>query len=119
MYLMKSKCSMCNATEVDADTSGANLCPDCAAVGEVARLYSLPSVNLRKFELDGSVVSALSRSTAKQLGAIAINQYGSTLVVAMANPTHENVKRVQAITHFEVEPVVASRASIEAAYELL
>jgi len=79
----------------------------------LSRQYGVPAINLREFDLDGSVVRLIPAETATKYNVIPVSRNGTTLTLAMTDPT--NVFAMDDIkfrTGLHVEPVVASDTAI-------
>jgi len=80
----------------------------------LARQYSLPSINLSSFEIDPDVIKLIPREVAQKHMVIPVNRAGSTLIVAMADPSNiYAIDEIKFITQYNIEPVVASESAIE------
>ncbi len=85
--------------------------------------YRVPAVNLDEHELDPDVIKLVTREVADKYKIIPLSRSGSTLVVAMADPTNLHaIDDIKFLTGLNVEPVVASESAItqviERAYTL-
>jgi type IV pilus assembly protein PilB len=79
----------------------------------LSRQYGVPAINLREFDLDASVVRLIPVETATKYNVIPVSRNGTTLTLAMTDPT--NVFAMDDIkfrTGLHVEPVVASDTAI-------
>jgi type IV pilus assembly protein PilB len=79
----------------------------------LSRQYGVPAINLREFDLDASVVRLIPAETATKYNVIPVSRNGTTLTLAMTDPT--NVFAMDDIkfrTGLHVEPVVASDTAI-------
>jgi len=84
----------------------------------LSRQYGVPSVNLSEFEIDPEVVSLVPQDHAIKFTLIPINRAGSTLVVAMADPSnYQVVDDLKFLTNYNIEVVVASEQSIKEAID--
>jgi type IV pilus assembly protein PilB len=80
----------------------------------LARQYSLPSINLSSFEIDPDVIKLVPKEVAQKHMVIPVNRAGSTLIVAMADPSNiYAIDEIKFITQYNIEPVVASEQAIE------
>src|ERR1700747_1842036 len=82
----------------------------------LSRQYGVPSINLKFYEVDPSVIKLVPQETAIRYQIVPLSRVGSTLTIAMTDPT--NVSAMDAIkfmTGFNVEPVVASETAISEA----
>jgi type IV pilus assembly protein PilB len=77
----------------------------------LSKKYGVPSINLAFFEIDPSVIKLIPID-------VALSRVGSTLTVASADPTNVfAMDDIKFMTGFNVEPVVATEASIGEALE--
>lgn len=84
----------------------------------LSKQYGVPSINLTYFEIDPSVIRLIPVETAQKYMIVPLSRVGSTLTVATADPTNVFVMDdIKFMTGFNVEPVVASEASITEALE--
>jgi len=84
----------------------------------LSKQYGVPSINLAYFEIDPSVIKLIPVETAQKYMIVPLSRVGSTLTVATADPTNVFVMDdIKFMTGFNVEPVVASEASITEALE--
>ncbi len=89
---------------------------DKALTNFVAKQYSLPSINLGEIEIDVSVLKLVPREICEKHQVIPVRRNGPTLVVAMADPANiYAIDELKFLTQYNIEPVVASEASVEAA----
>jgi len=79
----------------------------------LSRQYGVPSINLNEFEIDPNVVSLVPQEVALKHQVIPVNRAGSTLIVAMADPSNIfAIDDLKFITNYNIEVVVASEQSI-------
>src|SRR5690242_6150095 len=82
----------------------------------VAKQYSLPSINLAEIEIDAAVLKLIPREICEKHQVIPVRRNGPTLVVAMADPSNiYAIDELKFLTQYNIEPVVASEAMVEAA----
>ncbi len=80
--------------------------------------YRLPSINLDEYEIDSDVVKLVSREVCEKHRIIPVSRSGSSLIVAMSDPTNLNaMDDIKFLTSYNVEPVVASESAIQGAIE--
>jgi type IV pilus assembly protein PilB len=80
--------------------------------------YRLPAINLDEYEIDAEVVKLVSRDVCEKHRIIPVSRSGSSLIVAMSDPTNLNaIDDIKFLTGFNVEPVVSSETSIQTAIE--
>jgi type IV pilus assembly protein PilB len=84
----------------------------------LSRKYGVPSINLAFFEIDPSVIKLIPVDVAQKYMVVPLSRVGSTLTIASADPTNVfAMDDIKFMTGFNVEPVVASEASIMEALE--
>jgi type IV pilus assembly protein PilB len=84
----------------------------------LSKQYGVPSINLAYFEIDDSVIKLIPLDVAQKYLVIPLSRVGSTLTIATADPTNVfAMDDIKFMTGFNVEPVVASEASIMEALE--
>ena len=84
----------------------------------LSKQYGVPSINLAYFEIDPSVIKLIPLDVAQKYLVIPLSRVGSTLTIATADPTNVfAMDDIKFMTGFNVEPVVASEASIVEALE--
>jgi type IV pilus assembly protein PilB len=80
--------------------------------------YGVPSVNLAFCEIDPSVIKLIPSDVAQKYMVIPLNRAGSILTVASVDPTNVfAIDDIKFMTGLNVEPVVATEASIYGALE--
>jgi|SRR6478736_4008224 len=80
--------------------------------------YRLPAVNLDEFEIDGEVLKIVSKDVCIKHGIVPVSRSGSSLIVAMSDPTNLHaVDDIKFLSGYNVEPVVASETAIANAIE--
>jgi type IV pilus assembly protein PilB len=80
--------------------------------------YRLPAINLDEYEIDQEVIKLVSREVCEKHRIIPVSRSGSSLIVAMSDPTNLNaIDDIKFLTGYNVEPVVASETSIQAAID--
>ena len=84
----------------------------------LSRKYGVPSINLSYFEIDPAVIKLIPMEVAQKYTAVPLSRVGNTLTIASADPTNVFVMDdIKFMTGFNIEPVVASEASILEALE--
>jgi type IV pilus assembly protein PilB len=79
----------------------------------LSRQYGVPAVNLSSIEIDDSVVRLIPREVAQRYCVLPISRIGTTLTLAMADPTNVYaMDDIKFVTGFTIEPVVASEVSV-------
>jgi type IV pilus assembly protein PilB len=80
--------------------------------------YRLPAVNLDEYEIDAEVIKIVSREVCEKHGIVPVSRSGSSLIVAMSDPTNLHaIDDIKFLSGYNVEPVVSSEAAIVAAIE--
>src|SRR5881394_3083100 len=79
----------------------------------LSRQYGVPAINLSYFEIDPAVVKLIPFETAKRYQILPLSRVGASLTIAMVDPTNVfAMDDIKFMTGFNIEPVVASEASI-------
>jgi type IV pilus assembly protein PilB len=79
----------------------------------LSRQYGVPSINLKYYEVDPAVIKLIPQETAVRYQIVPLSRVGSTLTIAMTDPTNVfAMDDIKFMTGFNVEPVVASESSI-------
>ena len=82
----------------------------------LSRQYGVPSINLGYFEVDPSVTKLIPMETALKYQILPLSRVGSSLTVAMVDPTNVfAMDDIKFMTGFNIEPVVASESAINEA----
>jgi type IV pilus assembly protein PilB len=80
--------------------------------------FGVPSINLRHFQIDDSVINLIPSEVAQKYLVVPVNRTGATLTLAMADPTNVfAMDDIKFMTGYNVEPVVASELAIREAIE--
>src|SRR5713101_305946 len=89
------------------------LVTDDEVTAVLSRQYGVPSINLKFYEVDPSVVKLIPQETAVRYQIVPLSRVGSTLTIAMTDPTNVfAMDDIKFMTGFNVEPVVASESAI-------
>jgi type IV pilus assembly protein PilB len=79
----------------------------------LSRQYGVPSIDLTKFEIDGSIIKLIPAETAQKYQVIPVTRTGATLTIAMTDPTNVfALDDIKFMTGYNVEPVVASESAV-------
>jgi type IV pilus assembly protein PilB len=79
----------------------------------LSRQYGVPAINLNQFELDPAIVRLIPGETAAKYQAIPVGRSGTTLTLAMTDPTNVfAMDDIKFMTGLHVEPVVASESAV-------
>jgi type IV pilus assembly protein PilB len=115
------------AAQDEQQRSGANLGYTLAKLGYISdneitnflsQQYRVPTVNLEEYEIDAEILKLVSREQCEKQRVIPVSRAGSSLIVAMADPTNLNaIDDLKFLTSYNIEPVIASEQAILAAVE--
>jgi len=84
----------------------------------LSRHYGIPPVDLEDEEIDADVISLVPEQLARQHTLIPINRAGSSIIVAMSNPSDLNaIDDIKFHSGLNVEVVIASELAIRAALD--
>jgi type IV pilus assembly protein PilB len=84
----------------------------------LSRQYGVPSINLSEFEIDPAVIQLVPAEVSQKYQIVPINRAGSTLIVAMSDPSNIfAIDDIKFMTGYNVEVVVAAEASIKASID--
>lgn len=82
----------------------------------LAEQYGVPPINLSNFEIDNNVTKLVSADVARKYTLIPVSRTGSSLTVAMSDPTNLFAQDdIRFVTGYHVEAVVAAESAIRAA----
>src|SRR5713101_2916124 len=84
----------------------------------LSKQYGVPAINLSQFKIDLTIVKLVPTETARKYQIIPLSRSGSTLTIAMTDPTNVfAMDDIKFMTGYTVEPVVASEVAITDAVE--
>jgi type IV pilus assembly protein PilB len=84
----------------------------------LSKQYGVPAIDLSEFEIDQEVINLVPREVAEKHSLIPFNRSGSTISVAMSDPSNIfAIDDIKFVTGYNVEVMVASEQSIRAAIE--
>src|SRR4051812_45540852 len=84
----------------------------------LSKQYGVPAINLAQFKIDLTIVKLVPTETARKYQIIPLSRSGSTLTIAMTDPTNVfAMDDIKFMTGYTVEPVVASEVAITDAIE--
>jgi type IV pilus assembly protein PilB len=84
----------------------------------LSKQYGVPAISLKDFDIDEEVVKLIPRATAEKHQLVPVNRAGSSLIVAMTDPSNIfAVDDIKFLTGYNVEVVVASEQAIREAIE--
>jgi type IV pilus assembly protein PilB len=79
----------------------------------LARQYGVPSINLELYQIEPETIGLISYEAAVKYSVLPVSKVGSTLTLAMADPTNVfAMDDIKFMTGLNVEPVIASETSI-------
>ena len=79
----------------------------------ISREYRVPSIDLTAVEIDQELGKLVSKDVCERHRIVPISRAGSSLIVAMSDPTNLNaIDDIKFLTGYNVEPVVASENAI-------
>src|SRR6266511_5236797 len=89
-------------------------------LGFLSRQYSVPSITLSQLDIDPEVIKLVPGQLAERLQVLPVRRNGNALTLAMADPTNVlALDDVAFFTNLQIQPVVASEASIRQAIDHL
>src|SRR4051812_24136686 len=84
----------------------------------LSKQYGVPAINLASFKIDLTIIKLVPTDTARKYQIIPLSRSGSTLTIAMTDPTNVfAMDDIKFMTGYTVEPVVASEVAITDAIE--
>ena len=84
----------------------------------LSRQYGIPTVDIANEEIDPEVARLIPEDVCKKYQVMPVSRTGSTLIVAMADPSNIfAIDDIKFLTGYNVEQVVASEAAIQNAIE--
>ncbi len=84
----------------------------------LSQQYKVQAVDLKEYEIDPDVLKLISQEMCERHKIIPVSRAGSSLIVAMADPSNLHaIDDIKFTTGYNVEPVVSSEASIVEAIE--
>jgi type IV pilus assembly protein PilB len=113
--------------QTDQAKSGRNLSYTLAKLGYISdgeitdflsAQYRLPAVNLDDYDIEDDVIKLVAKDVCEKHRVIPVSRSGSSLIVAMADPTNLHaIDDIKFLTGYNVEPVVASETAVATAIE--
>ncbi|HEX8700395.1 MAG TPA: type IV-A pilus assembly ATPase PilB [Myxococcaceae bacterium] len=84
----------------------------------LAKQHGVPAINLKDFDIEPEIIKLVSKAIAEKYLVIPVNRAGSSLVVAMQDPSNiHTVDFLRFSTRHHIERVVASELAIREAIE--
>ena len=82
----------------------------------LSKQFGVPSINISDFDIDPEIIKLVPETTAKKYKLLPVNRAGSTLIVAMADPSNiMAIDDIKFVTGYNIEVVVATEQAIEEA----
>jgi type IV pilus assembly protein PilB len=86
--------------------------------GFLSKQYGVPAIDLKTFDIEEEVIKLIPKATAEKHQIIPVNRAGSSLIVAMSDPSNIfAIDDIKFLTGYNVEVVVASEQAIREAIE--
>ena len=80
----------------------------------LSKQYGVPAIDLSEYEIDETIIKLIPKDVAKQHQVIPINRAGSSLIVAMSDPSNiYAIDDIKFLTGYNVEVVVASEDALK------
>ncbi|MGM0597683.1 MAG: type IV-A pilus assembly ATPase PilB [Myxococcota bacterium] len=80
----------------------------------IANHYGVPPIDLNEEDITPEIIKLVPENIAKRLRVIPVKRAGSSLIVAMADPSDiYAIDELKFVTGYNIEPMVASDAAIE------
>ncbi|GFO64387.1 type IV-A pilus assembly ATPase PilB [Geomonas paludis] len=84
----------------------------------LSKQYGVPTINLADYEVDAAVVKIIPAEIAHKYQIVPVNRAGSTLIIAMSDPSNIfAIDDIKFMTGYNVEVVVVAESSIKAAID--
>ncbi|HLO68036.1 MAG TPA: type IV-A pilus assembly ATPase PilB [Holophaga sp.] len=84
----------------------------------LSKQYGVPAISLKDFDIDEEVLKLIPKATAEKHQVVPVNRAGSSLIVAMSDPSNIfAVDDIKFLTGYNVEVVVASEQAIKEAID--
>lgn len=84
----------------------------------LSKQYGVPSINLDEFEIEPSVIRLIPPEIAQKYQVIPVNRAGSTLIIAMSDPSNIfAIDDIKFMSGYNIEVVVAPEVAIKKAID--
>ncbi|HSB20104.1 MAG TPA: type IV-A pilus assembly ATPase PilB [Anaeromyxobacteraceae bacterium] len=84
----------------------------------LSKQYGVPAISLKDFDIDDEVIKLIPKATAEKHQVVPVNRAGSSLIVAMSDPSNIfAIDDIKFLTGYNVEVVVASEQAIRESIE--
>jgi type IV pilus assembly protein PilB len=95
-----------------------NLIAESDLTSFLSKQYGVPSINLAEFEIDSAIIKIIPVEIVQKYQVIPVNRAGSTLIIAMSDPSNIfAIDDIKFMTGYNVEVVVASESAIKSAID--
>ncbi|HSR70640.1 MAG TPA: type IV-A pilus assembly ATPase PilB [Acidobacteriota bacterium] len=107
-----------NGGRLGTTLSELGYCSDLAICQALSKQYDVPSIELKKAEIDPEIISLVPVNVAIRYQLVPIKRVGTTLTVAVADPSNiMALDEIKFMTGLRVEPVIALEGDIREAIE--
>lgn len=84
----------------------------------LSKQYGVPAINLADFEIEADVIKLIPKDVSEKHQVIPVNRAGSSLIVAMSDPSNIfAIDDIKFLTGYNIEVVVASEGAIKNAID--
>jgi type IV pilus assembly protein PilB len=84
----------------------------------LSKQYGVPAINLKEFDIDPEIIKLVPKDVAEKHLVIPVNRAGSSLIVAMCDPSNiYAVDDLKFLTGYNIEAVVSSEPAVREAIE--
>ncbi len=95
-----------------------NLISEPELTSFLSKQYGVPSINLADFEIDPAVIKIIPVDIAQKYQIVPVNRAGSTLIIAMCDPSNIfAIDDIKFMTGYNVEVVVSAETAIKTAID--
>ena len=107
-----------NGNKLGATLVNLGYIADEEITGALSRHYGVPAINLSYYAVDPDVLKLIPRETSERYQVVPLCRVGSTLTIAMVDPTNVfAMDDIKFMTGLDVEPVVSSELAIKEAVD--
>jgi type IV pilus assembly protein PilB len=86
----------------------------------LSKQYGVPTINLAEYDVDPAIVKIIPVDIAQKYQIVPVNRAGSTLIIAMSDPSNIfAIDDIKFMTGYNVEVVVVAESSIKTAIDKL
>jgi type IV pilus assembly protein PilB len=97
-----------------------NLITEADLTSFLSKQYGVPTINLADYDVDPQVVKIIPAEIATKYQIVPVNRAGSTLIIAMSDPSNIfAIDDIKFMTGYNVEVVVVAESSIRTAIDKL